>query len=144
MNYKEKQAFEATLTTAQRSKIRKMEKEFKEQIQPINYANHARQEIVRKESWKTLKIGERIEALEAASAPKIQNLREMYKAIADELNQFQLELSETKSNIQAETFLAAGNDPEVKAMQAIYRQIKEQQDKKLNDMITTMAAKVAN
>jgi len=144
MNYKEKQAFEATLTPAQRSKIRKLEKQVKEQLQPINWASHARAAEVRKESYVSLNIAERIEALEAQHAPRLQELRDQFKAIQEELNKVQEELGEARSLIQSEPYHAAGQDPEVKAMNAIYRQIKEQQEKKLNDLIATMTPKENN
>jgi hypothetical protein len=144
MNYTQKQEFEKTLTIGQRAKMRRLEKEFKAQIQPINWASHARQEEVRKEAWKTLKIGERIEALEAAHSPNIDALREQIEALQVEFSKAREELAEERSKIQSEPWLAAGNDPEVKAMNAIYRKTHEVQTIKFQQLIDTFTEKVSN
>ena len=135
MTYKEKREFEATLTTAQRGKIRKMEKEFTEQVQPVRWASNARLEEVRKEAWKTLKIAERVKELEDAHAPQIFELREKIQKLQEELSTIQEKVSETRSKIQAESYSASYADPQVKAMDAIEKKMKEQQHKKLQSLI---------
>jgi hypothetical protein len=143
LSYKEKQAFEATLTPAQRAKIRKLEKQNKETLQPINWASHARDEQVRKELYVSLNIAARIEALEAQHAPKLQELRDQFKAIQEQLNQELEELAEARSQITSEPYHAAGQDPQAKAINAIFRQMREQQENKLNDLIATMTTKAS-
>jgi dGTP triphosphohydrolase len=128
MTYKEKREFEATLTTAQRGKIRKMEKEFTEQTQPIRWASNARLEEVRK-------IAERVKDLEDAHAPQIFELREKIQKLQEELSTIQEKVSETRSKIQAESYSASYADPQVKAMDAIEKKMKEQQHKKLQSLI---------
>jgi hypothetical protein len=140
MNYNQKREFEATLTTAQRGKIRKMEKEFTEQIRPINWAQNARLEEVRKEAWKTLKIDERVKELENTHAPQIFELRETIKKLQEELSSIQENVSETRSKIQAESYTVSYDDAQVKAMDAIWRKTKEQQDKKLQSLIDGFTA----
>lgn len=135
MTYKEKREFEATLTTAQRGKIRKMEKEFTEQTQPVRWASNARLEEVRKEAWGTLKITERVKELEASHAPQIFELHEQIKKLQEELSTIQETVSETRSKIQAEAYSAAYDDAQVKAMDAIEKKMKEQQHKKLQALV---------
>lgn len=135
MTYKEKREFEATLTTAQRGKIRKMEKEFTEQTQPVRWASNARLEEVRKEAWGTLKITERVKELEDAHAPQIHELRTQIQKLQEELSTIQETVSETRSKIQAEAYSAAYDDAQVKAMDAIEKKMKEQQHKKLQALI---------
>jgi uncharacterized protein (UPF0335 family) len=135
MTYKEKREFEATLTTAQRGKIRKMEKEFTEQTQPVRWASNARLEEVRKEAWATLKLTERVKELEEAHAPQIFELHEKIQKLQKELSTIQETVSETRSKIQAEAYSAAYDDPQVKAMDAIGQKMKEQQRKKLQALI---------
>ena len=144
MSYKEKQAFEATLTPAQRSKIRKLEKQIKEQLQPINWASHARDTQVRQEAYVSLNIAARIEALEAQHAPKIQELRDQFNAIREALDKAQDDLAEARSAIQSEPYHAAGQDPEAKAINAIWHRTKEQQNEKLNNLIATMTSREGN
>ena len=135
MTYKEKREFEATLTTAQRGKIRKMEKEFTEQTQPVRWASNARLEEVRKEAWATLKLTERVKELEDTHAPQIHELREKIQKLQEELSTIQETVSETRSKIQAEAYSMAYDDAQVKAMDAIERKMKEQQHKKLQALI---------
>ena len=142
--YKEKQAFEATLKTSQRAKIRKMEKEFKEQIQPMMWARSAREQEVRKEAWTSLNCGERIKAVEEAHAPKIQGLRDQFKALQEELTKAQEELAEERSKIQTEPYTLAGCDPEVKAIQTIWRKMKEAQEVKIQNLVDSFQEKVSN
>ena len=140
--YKEKQAYEATLKPSQRAKIRKMEKEFKEQINPVNWASHARQEQVRKEAWAALNITERMEALDKAVEPRLQELRNQMKALEIELNKILEEKAEERSKIHQEPYTVAYEDPQVKAMGAIYRQMKEAQEIKLQKLIDSFEVKV--
>jgi hypothetical protein len=144
MNYTQKQEFEKSLTIGQRAKMRRLEKEFKAQIQPINWASHAREEEVRKEAWKTLKIGERIEALEEAREPRINSLRNQISALQEELDKEREEWAEERSKIQSEPWQVAGNDPEVKAMNAIWRKTKEVQEIKFQQLVDSFAEKVSN
>jgi vacuolar-type H+-ATPase subunit I/STV1 len=144
MNYTQKQEFEKSLTIGQRAKMRRLEKEFKAQIQPINWASHAREEEVRREAWKSLKVGERVDALEAAHSPKINSLREQIAALQEELDKTREELSEERSKIQSEPWQVAGNDPEVKAMNAIWRKTKEVQEIKFQQLVDSFAEKVSN
>jgi hypothetical protein len=140
--YKEKQAFEATLTTSQRGKIRKMEKEFKEQIQPINWASHAREEEVRKEAWATLKISERMEALDKTHEPRLKVLREGLETIQTEINQILEEKAEERSKIHQEPYTLAYEDPQIKAMDAIYIKMKEAQEAKIQKLVESFQKKV--
>lgn len=147
MNYKEatyteKQAFEKTLTISQRAKLRRMEKEHKEQIQPINWARCAREEEVRREAYVTLKIAERVKELEETSAPRIYELREQLKAIEKELLQLLQEQGEAKSKIQTEPYRVASDDPQVKAMVSIWRKTKEAQEAKIQELVDSFKGKV--
>lgn len=135
MNYTQKREFEATLTIGQRAKMRRMEKEFAEQIQPINYASHAREEEVRKEAWKALKIAERVKELESALHPEIFSLRAQIETLQEQLSKAQNELAEKRSDIQAEPYSAAYNDPEVKAIKAIWSKTKEMQAEKFQKLV---------
>lgn len=142
LSYKEKEAFFATLKPSQKAKLRKMQKEFKEQLSPINFASHARQEQVRKEAWATLKTTERMEALDKAVEPRLQVLREGLKTIQTEINEILDEKAEARSKIHQEPYTLAYEDPEVKAMGAIYRQMLEAQEIKLQKLIDSFEVKV--
>jgi cytochrome c556 len=139
MNYTEKRQFEATLTIGQRAKMRRMEKEFAEQIQPINRASVERENQVRAEAYKSLRIAERIQELEKAHSPRIFELREQFKAIQEELNAANEELSEARSKIQTEPYHAASQDPEVKAIDTIWRNIKKMQAEKFQKLVDSFA-----
>jgi uncharacterized protein YPO0396 len=138
MTYKEKSAFEKTLTTSQRSKLRKMEQEHKDVLQPINWASNKREEEVRIQAWKNLKIQERLEALEAENAPKRQELKEKIDALNAELRELNDKINEARTNIQVEAYQAASNDPEVKTLNAVWRQIKEAQELKFQQLINSL------
>ena len=142
MNYTQKREFEATLTIGQRAKMRRMEKEFAAQIQPINYASHAREEEVRKEAWKALQISERVKELEAAAHPQIFSLREQIQTLQEQLTKAQNELAEARSDIQAEQYSAAYNDPEVKAIKAIWSKTREIQAQKFQQLVDSFEVKV--
>lgn len=144
LTYKEKEAYFSTLKPSQKAKFRKMEKEFKEQINPINWASHARQEEVRKEAWATLKITERMEEVEKANEPRLQVLREGLKTIQDEINQILEERAEARSKIHQEPYVLAYEDPEVKAMNAIWHKMKEAQEIKFQKLIDSFEEKVNN
>jgi len=144
LTYKEKQAFEATLKPSQKAKIRKMKKETEEQIQPINWARSAREQEVRKEAWISLQCGERIAALENAHAPKLQALGNQLAAIQEELSKAREELQEERSKIQSEPYQAIDLDPEVKAMQAILRKMREAQEVKMQNLVDSFKEKVSN
>ena len=143
MNYKEKQAFKASLKTSQRTKLNKMEKEAQEQIQPMMWARGTRQEEVRKEAWRTLNCGERIKALEEAHAPKIQGLRDQFKALQEELSKAQEELAEERSKIQGEPYILAYSDPQVKAIETIWGKIKETQEAKIQKLVESFQEKAS-
>lgn len=140
--YKEKQAFEKTLTIAQRAKLRRLEKEFAEQILPINRASHAREEQVRKEAWKSLKVSERIQELENSYSQKLFDLREQYKKIQEELNATLAEQSEKRSQISTEPYHAVNDDPEVKAINAIWHNTRTAQKEKFQKLVDSFAVKV--
>ena len=141
-SYKEKEAFFATLKPSQKAKLRKMQKDFKEQLSPINIANHARQEEVRKEAWANLKTTERMEALEKSYEPRLKVLREGLQTIQTEINEILEEKSEARSKIHQEPYALAYEDPEVKAMRAIYAQMLEAQETKLQKLIDSFEVKV--
>lgn len=134
MNYTQKREFEKTLTTAQRGKLRKMQKQHEEQIQPIGWASHAREEEVRKEAWVSLNCAERIKEVEAEARPRLAEIEKQIEALREEYKQISDAVSETRSSIQVETYTAAGNDPEAKAMRAIWRKTKEVQERKFNEL----------
>jgi hypothetical protein len=140
--YKEKQAFEKTLTTSQRAKIRRLEEEQKNTLQPVGWASHKREEEVRLQAWKDLKIQERLEALEAENAPKRAELKEKLDALNAEIRELNEKISATRTDIQVEAYQAAGNDPEVKTLQAVYRQIREAQELQFQRLIDTLVVKV--
>jgi hypothetical protein len=133
--YKEKEAFKKTLTTSQRTKLRRMENEHKEQIQPINYASHARMEEIRREAWVTLKVSERVKELEEATNPKIDSLNEQIQELAKQLEQVREELYEARSKIQTEPYQVAYDDPQVLAMNSIWHKTKEAQEAQLQRLI---------
>lgn len=140
--YKEKQAFEKTLTISQRAKIRRLEEEQKNTLQPVGWASHKREEEVRIQAWKDLKIQERIEALEAENAPKRQELKEKIDALNAELRELNDKISEMRTDIQVEAYQVASNDPEVKTLNAVYRQIREAQELQFQRLIDSFVAKV--
>jgi hypothetical protein len=144
LTYKEKMAFEATLKPSQKAKIRKMKKETEEQIQPINWARNAREQEVRKEAWTSLKCGERIATLENAHAPKLHALGNQLQAIQEELSKAREELAEERSKIQTEPYRLIDLDPEVKAMQAILRKMREAQEVKIQNLVDSFQEKVSN
>lgn len=133
--YKEKQAFEKTLTISQRAKMRRLEKQFQDQIQPIMWASNAREEELRLEAWKSLNCSERIEELDESASPRIADLREQIQVLQDELSKVLEELNEAKSNIRTEPYRTAANDPELKAMNAIWRKTQEVQAKKFQELV---------
>jgi hypothetical protein len=135
MTYKEKQAFEANLTTAQRGKIRKMEKLFVEQNQPLGWAEHERAQEVRKESWTSLKCDERIKAVEEANAPRIAELGAQITELQEQLSAIREEVAEQRSQIHQDVYIACDNDPQVKAINSIRIKTKEQQRRKLNELV---------
>lgn len=140
MTYKQKRDFEANLTTAQRGKIRKMEKLFVEQNQPLGWAEHERAQEVRKESWTSLKCDERIKALEESKAPAIAELTAKIKELQEQLSEIREEVAEGRSQIHQEVYVACDNDPQVKAINAIRIKTKEQQRRKLNELVNGFRA----
>ena len=140
MTYKEKQAFEANLTTAQRGKIRKMEKLFTELNQPLGWAEHERAQEVRKESWVSLKCDERIKALEESKAPAIAELSAKIKELQIQLSEIREGLDKERSEINQEVYTACDNDPQVKAINAIRVKTKEQQRRKMNELVNGFRA----
>jgi DNA integrity scanning protein DisA with diadenylate cyclase activity len=140
MTYKEKQAFEANLTTAQRGKIRKMEKLFTELNQPLGWAEHERAQEVRKESWVSLKCDERIKALEESKAPEIAELSAKIKELQIQLSEIREGLDKERSEINQEVYTACDNDPQVKAINAIRVKTKEQQRRKMNELVNGFRA----
>ncbi len=142
--YSERQAFEKTLTTSQRAKMRRMEKEFTAQIQPIGWASNARQEEIRQEAWASLKVAERIKKLEEDAAPQINEILEQIQALQNELSEKKEELAEARSKIQTEPYMLAGEDAEVKAMNAIWRKTKEVQEVKFQKLVDSFTEEVRN
>lgn len=142
MNYTQKREFEKTLTIGQRAKMRRMEKEHQEQIQPIGWASHKAEDEARREAYKTLKIAERIQELEAENAPRLSELREQFKAIQDELNKLTNEINEKRTDIQTEAYSAAYNDPQVKTLQGVWRQIKDAQKIQFQKLVDSFEVKV--
>lgn len=140
MTYKEKQAFEKSLTVGQRGKIRRLEKQFAEQIQPMNWASHAREEEVRKEAWVTLRIEERVNELEESNRPRIHELQSKIEELGKELANIQENVSEERSKIRAESYSMAYDDPQVQAMNAIIKKTREQQRNKLQSLIDSFTA----
>jgi DNA integrity scanning protein DisA with diadenylate cyclase activity len=140
MTYKEKRDYEATLTTAQRGKIRKMEKLFTEQNQPLGWAEHERAQEVRKESWVSLKCDERIKALEESKAPEIAELSAKIKELQIQLSEIREGLDKERSEINQEVYTACDNDPQVKAINAIRVKTKEQQRRKMNELVNGFRA----
>jgi len=141
-SYKEKEAFFATLKPSQKAKFRKMQKDFKEQLSPINNASHARQEQVRKEAWATLKTTERMTAVEESYEPRLKALRESLQAIQTEISEILDEKAEVRSKIHQEPYTLAYEDAEVKAMRAIYSQMLEAQEIKFQKLIDSFEVKV--
>ena len=142
MTYTEKRNFEKTLTMGQRAKMRRMEKEHQEQIQPIGWASHKAEDEARREAYKTLKIAERIQELEAENAPRLSELREQFKAIQEELNKLTNEINEKRTDIQTEAYSAAHNDPQVKTLQGVWRQIKDAQKVQFQKLVDSFEVKV--
>ena len=147
MNYKEatyteKQAFEKTLTTSQRAKLRRMEREHKEQIQPINWARCTREEEVRREAFVTLKIAERVKELEEASTPKINSLNLQIQELAKQLDEAREELYKEERKIHTEAYDVVLDDPQVKATVSILRKTREAQDAKIQELVDSFKGKV--
>jgi len=143
MNYTQKREYEATLTIGQRAKLRRMEKQFKEQIQPIMWASHAREEELRREAWVNLEVAKRIKDLEDLHAPEIASLREKIQELQKELTAVTELVSEARSEIQTQPYQIASDDPEVKAMRAIWRKTKEVQTEKVQELIDSFKVKVS-
>ena len=141
LTYKEKEAYFSTLKPSQKAKFRKMQKDFKEQLNPINFANHARQEQVRKEAWKALNITERMTAVEESYEPRLKVLREGLQTIQTEINEILDEKAEARSKIHQEPYTLAYEDAQVKAMSAIYRQMLEAQEIKFQKLIDSFEVK---
>ena len=142
LNYTEKRNFEKTLTPAQRGKMRKMEKEHQEQIQPIGWASHKAEDEARREAYKTLRIAERIKELEAEKQPRLLELRAQFEAIQNEINKIQNEINEKRTDIQVEAYQAASNDPQVKTLQGVWRQIKDAQKIQFQKLVDSFEVKV--
>lgn len=140
--YKEKKEFEKTLSISQRAKMRRMEKAQKEQIDPMNWASHAREQEVRREAWVTLKVSERVQELESATAPTLQSLREQIEKLEEQFEQVRKELYEAISNIKSEPYNVVYDDPQVKAMNAILHKTREAQEAKFQQLINSFLEKV--
>lgn len=139
MNYTQKREYEATLTIGQRAKLRRMEKAQKEQIQPIQWASNAREEEIRKEAWKTLDCTARINASEAEYAPRVNAIQEQINALHEELSALKKEAYDKRSDISIEPYQVVADDPEVKAMHAIWKKTREVQERNFQELVDSFA-----
>ena len=140
--YKEKEAFEKALSITQRAKVRRMKKAQEEQIQPINWATHAREEEVRREAWVTLEVSERVQELEKASTPTLQLLKEQIEKLQEQFEQARKELYEAIGDIKSEPYNAVYNDSQMKALNAIRHKTREAQEAKFQELIDSFSEKV--
>ena len=80
-------------------------------------------------------------ALEESYEPRLKVLREGLQTIQTEINEILEEKSEARSKIHQEPYTLAYEDPEVKAMRAIYAQMLEAQEIKLQKLIDSFEVK---
>ena len=138
MNYKEQRAFEATLTTAQRRKIRTLEKDYEESITPNRNFHWKRYEEVKREAFKTLNCDQRIQESQRALKPQMDAITEQIAQLNAQYVELQNELMKKRDEIYDEAYAIAGNDPQVLATGAIWNEMKETYAKQKEELFASL------
>lgn len=138
MNYKEQRAFEATLTPAQRAKIRRLEKDYEEKLNPIRNYHWKRYEDVKREAFKTLNCDQRVRESEEALKPQMNAITEQIRQLNEQYIQLQNELMKKRDVIFDEAYAIAGNDPQVLATGEIWKEIKETYAKQKEELFASL------
>jgi hypothetical protein len=138
MDYKEQRAFEATLTTAQRKKIRTLEKDYEERITPIRNFHWKRYEEVKREAYISINAEQRIKEIREAMKPEMDAISEQIRQLNEQYAQLQDESQKKRDAILDETYVIAGNDPQVLATGEIWKEMKETHAKKKEELFASL------
>ena len=138
MDYKEQRAFEATLTTAQRKKIRTLEKDYEERITPIRNFHWKRYEEVKREAFVTINGEQRIKEIRQEFKPQMEAISEQIRQLNEQYIQLQTEAQNKEEAVRDETYVIAGNDPQVLATGEIWKEMKETHAKKKEELFASL------
>jgi len=125
------------LTAPQRAKVRKLEKSHEGTTNPISRASYAREQEVRAQAWKDLKVSERIEALESEYLPQMKAIEEQRKALWEQYQELSNKLADLRGDISAEPYQAVYADPQYKAIRAILKQSNEAHEAKMTELLAS-------
>jgi hypothetical protein len=138
MDYKEQRAFEATLTTAQRKKIRTLEKDYEQRLNPIRNFHWKRYEEVKREAFKTLNCDQRVRESQEALKPQMEAITEQIQRLNAQYVELQNELMKKRDEIYDEVYAIASSDPQVLATGEIWKEIKETYAKQKGELFASL------
>lgn len=138
MDYKEQRAFEKTLTTAQRRKIRTLESLYEESITPIRNAHWKRYEEVKCEAFVTINGEQRIKEIRQEFKPQMEAISEQIRQLNEQYIQLQTEAQNKEEAVRDEIYVIAGNDPQVLATGEIWKEMKETYAKKKEELFASL------
>jgi uncharacterized membrane protein YgaE (UPF0421/DUF939 family) len=138
MDYKEQRAFEATLTTAQRKKIRTLEKDYEQRLTPIRNFHWKRYEEVKREAFKSENCEQRVKEIREANAPILEAIKEQIRQLQEQQTQILDEARVQEEAIWGEAYNIASNDPQVLATGEIWKEIKETYAKQKEELFASL------
>lgn len=128
------------LTPAQRAKYRKITKAYEDTLNPIRSAKIKLEADLRRAAYDDLNIDERIKAVETPIREEMAEIDRLRSELWEKWTALSKRLSDETLEIQAETYQAAYNHPQVQALSEIWQTINETHAKALEEF--TQAADI--
>ena len=127
------------LTKAQKAKVRKLEKEHLDKLNPVRSYHWERYEQVKREAFKTLNCEERVKEIREEITPKIKAIREQIQKLQQEQSKLAEEQHQREDAVYGEAYNFASNDPQVLATGQMWKNLKEKHAKNTEELLASFS-----
>lgn len=125
----------SALDTKTRAKYRKLIKEYEATLNPVRTTKIRLENEIRVKAWRDLNISERVEEAKRPIREQMGEVEAQLKELNAKWRELSDQLSNAANDIQVEPYEVAYNDPQVKALSAIWSNINETHAKKLEQLM---------
>jgi hypothetical protein len=125
----------ASLDTKTRAKYRKLMKEYEATLNPVRSAKIRLEHELRIQAYKDLNISERVKVAKQPIREQLTEVEAQLRVLNDKWRELSDQLSQVANDIETEPYSLAYEDPQVKALSAIWSNINETHAKKLETLI---------
>lgn len=125
----------AQLEPKARAKYRKLIKEYEATLNPVRSAKIKLENELRIQAHKDLNIWERVKQAEEPIRQQMAEVDAQLKELNEKWRELSNQLNNVALDIQTEPYQVAYNDPQVRALSAIWEGINETQEAKLAQLI---------